>query len=399
MQYSPLVNRISGEGAAAWDIHYAALAARSRGEDVILLSIGDPDLATPESIVDAAVRALRAGDTHYTDIAGRPALRQAIAESRAASEGTKVSAENVVVFAGAQNALFAASLCLFSPGDEVLVLEPMYVTYEATVGASGASMVRIAPLPESGFRPDLDAIARAVGPKTRGILFATPNNPTGVVMSEAELAGIAEIAVRHDLWVISDEVYASLTFDRPHVSIAAMPGMRERTVTVSSLSKSMAMTGWRCGWMIGPKALATHAEKLALCMLYGQPGFIQEAALHALREGQDEFARMRDIYRRRRDLVHAALAGLPELSFDKPEAGMFALIDVRPSGLTGSDFAWGLLRTEGVAVLEATPFGRSASGFVRMSYALDEATLEKACARIRRFVESTRRTARQASAG
>jgi polar amino acid transport system ATP-binding protein/arginine:pyruvate transaminase len=134
-------------------------------------------------------------------------------------------------------------------------------------------------------------------------------------------------------------------------------------------------------------------------MLYGQPGFIQEGALHALREGTDEVARMREIYRRRRDLVHAALAGLPELTLERPEAGMFALIDVRPTGLTGSEFAWGLLRNEGVAVLEATPFGRSASGFLRMSYALDEKTLEEACARIRRFAESIRRNARQASAG
>jgi aspartate/methionine/tyrosine aminotransferase len=279
------------------------------------------------------------------------------------------------------------------------VLEPMYVTYEATVGVSGASMVRVAPLPESGFRPDLDAIENAVGPNTRGILFATPNNPTGVVMTEAELAGIAEIAKDHDLWVISDEVYASLTFDRPHVSIAGLPGMSERTVTIGSLSKSMAMTGWRCGWLIGPKPLAMHAERLALCMLYGQPGFIQEAALHALREGEDAIARMRDIYRRRRDLVHTALADLPELSVAKPEAGTFALIDVRASGLTGPEFAWGLLRNEGVAVLEATPFGRSAAGFVRMSYGLDEKTLEEACSRIRRFAESIRRNARQASGG
>ena len=291
MRYSPRVDWIGGEGADAWDIHVAALAARSRGEDVIVMSIGDPDFATPEPIVEAAVRALRAGDTHYTEIAGRPALRQAIAASHAAGGGADASAENVVVFAGAQNALFAASLCLFSPGDEVLVLEPMYVTYEATVRrfrrVHGARCVRC---PKAAFGRTCGPLKRAVGPNTRGILFATPNNPTGVVMTEAELAGIAEIATRHDLWVISDEVYASLTFDRPHVSIAGLTGMSERTVTVGSLSKSMAMTGWRCGWMIGPKPLAEHAERLALCMLYGQPGFIQEAALHALREGEDAVA-------------------------------------------------------------------------------------------------------------
>jgi aspartate/methionine/tyrosine aminotransferase len=398
MRYSPLVDRISGEGAAAWEIHFAALAAKSNGADVIVMSVGDPDLATPASIVETAVDALRAGDTHYTEIPGRPALREAIARNHAAGGGADAGSGNVVVFAGAQNALFAASLCLFSPGDEVLVLEPMYVTYEATFGASGASIVRVGPAPDSGFRPDLDAIAGAVGPRTRGILFATPNNPTGVVMTETELSGIAEIATRHDLWVISDEVYAALTFGRTHVSIAGIPGMRERTVTVGSLSKSMAMTGWRCGWLIGPEALARHAERLALCMLYGQPGFIQQAALHALLEGGDEIARMREIYRSRRDLVHAAFSDIPELSMAKPEAGMFALLDVRRSGLTASEFAWTLLREQGVAVLEATPFGRSAAGYVRISYALDEATLAEGCERIRRFVEGTRRDRRRASA-
>ena len=396
MRFSPRVNRIGGEGADAWKIHHAALAAKRDGSDIIAMTIGDPDFATPSTIVETAVRALRSGDTHYTDIPGRPALREAIARDHAANGGAEHGAANVIVLPGAQNALFAASLCLLAPGDEIIMLEPIYVTYEATAQASGAALVRVEPHPQSGFRPDLDAIARAVGPKTRAILLATPNNPSGVVMNEAELAGIAEIAQRHDLWVVSDEVYAALTFDAPHRSIAALPGMAERTVTVGSLSKSLAMTGWRCGWLIGPVELARHVENLALCMLYGQPGFIQEAALHALTAGGEEVSRMREIYRRRRDLVHAALSDLPELAVLKPQAGMFLLVDVRGTGLGASEFAWRLLRAEGVAVLDATAFGASAAGFVRVSYTLGEAALAEGCARIRRFVESIRREPRQA---
>jgi aspartate/methionine/tyrosine aminotransferase len=386
MRFSSRVDRLAGEGAAAWQIHSAAVAAKRSGADVIVLSIGDPDLSTPDAIVDTAVRALRGGDTHYTDIPGRPALRAAIARDHVERGGAPVGPDNVIVLAGAQNALFSAGLCLFEPGDEVLAVEPIYVTYEAAVRASGADIVPVRAKAESGFRPDPEAIARAVTERTRGILFATPNNPSGVVMSEAELAAIAEMARRHDLWVISDEVYAALTFDAPHRSIAALPGMAERTVTIGSLSKSQAMTGWRCGWLIGPETLARHAENLSLCMLYGLPGFIQEGALEALTASRGEMDRMRDAYRRRRDLVFDALAQVPELKVARPEAGMFLLVDVRGTGLTSTDFAWALFRQVGVSVLDATAFGRSAAGFVRISYSLSEDALIEGCARIRRFV-------------
>jgi aspartate/methionine/tyrosine aminotransferase len=386
MRFSSRVDRIAGEGAAAWQIHSAAVAAKRSGADVIVLSIGDPDFSTPETIVDTAVRALRGGDTHYTDIPGRPALRAAIARDHVERGGAPVAADNVIVLAGAQNALFSAGLCLFEPGDEVLALEPMYVTYEAAMRVSGANVVPVASKPESGFRPDPDAIARALTPRTRGILFATPNNPSGVVMKEAELAAIADIARRHDLWIISDEVYAALTFDAPHRSIAALPGMAERTVTVGSLSKSQAMTGWRCGWLIGPEALVRHAENLSLCMLYGLPGFIQEGAIEALTASRGEMDRMREIYRRRRDLVFDSLAQVPQLRVARPEAGMFLLVDIRGTRLAATEFAWGLFRDVGVSVLDATAFGGSAGGFVRISYSLGEEALAEGCARIRRFV-------------
>ncbi len=399
MEFSSLVERISGEGAAAWQIHSAAVAAKRTGADVIVLSIGDPDFSTPAPIVETAVDALKAGDTHYTDIRGRPELRAAIARDHVEHGGAAVGPDNVIVQAGAQNALFSASLCLFEPGDEVLVLQPMYVTYEATVQVSGATLVPVSPLPASGFRPDLAAIARAVTPRTRGILLATPNNPSGVVLSQAELEVIADIARRHDLWIVSDEVYAALSFGAPHVSIASLPGMLERTVTVGSLSKSQAMTGWRCGWMIGPEALIAHAEHLSLCMLYGLPGFVQQAAITALTTARDEMDAMREIYRRRRDLVVEALSQAPQLAIVAPQAGMFLMIDVRGTGLSSAEFAWGMFRQEGVSVLDATAFGASAAGFLRLSYTLGEAELVEGCRRIRRFVESLRGNGRRKAHG
>lgn len=385
MNFSPLVERIAGEGAAAWDLHNQAAEARERGEDVILLSVGDPDLDTPDAVTEAAVEALRGGDTHYTDTIGIAPLRETIARHFAEHGGWQAGPENVCVVSGAQNGLFFASMLLLQPGDEAIMLEPGYVTYEATIGASGAAPVLVGTLPDSGFRPDPDAIAAAITPRTRALMVTNPNNPTGVVMTADELEAIAALAREHDLWVISDEVYGSLCFDVPHRCIAALPGMAERTVTVSSLSKSHAMTGWRAGWLIGPEALIEHAANFSLCVLYGLPSFVQRASIVALQQANTVSEHMRGVLRRRRDLVVARLTDIPGLRVTPPEAGMFVVVDVRGTGLDGGDFARRLYREQGVSVLDATTFGRSAAGHIRLSYTTDETSLEEACRRINAF--------------
>lgn len=387
MRFSGFVDRIAGEGAEAWAIHFAATEAARRGEDVIMLTIGDPDFATPEHIIDAAVAALRAGDTHYTDIPGTPKFRQAVARHFQALTGVPTAPANVCAFAGTQNALFATALCIAEPGDEIIVLEPMYVTYEATVGATGARLVRV-PQPASlGFRVDAGALARAITARTRAIVFATPNNPTGAMASRSDLQAIANLAIKHDLWVVSDEVYAEITYDAEHVSIASLPGMTERTVTVSSLSKSHAMPGWRAGWAIAPEALIAHYLNLSMAMLYGLPGFIQQAAVEALDAGAADVDRMRAIYRSRRDLMYAALSGVPGLACKKPQGGMFMLVNPTGTGLSAGDYAWQLFRETGVAVLDASPFGPSAKGYLRVSFTMDEGSLAEACKRMKSFTE------------
>src|SRR5699024_8419049 len=199
MEYSPLVERIAGEGAQAWEIHTAAVKAKNECEDVILLSVGDPDLATPEPVVDSAVTALRDGDTHYTEVTGNLRLRTLIAEHFAASGGWPAGADNVCVVSGAQNGLFFASMLLLHAGDEMIVLEPNYVTYEATIAAAGARPVFVPTQADAGFRPNPAAIRAAITDNTRAILLANPNNPTGVVITADELAEIAAIAREHDL--------------------------------------------------------------------------------------------------------------------------------------------------------------------------------------------------------
>lgn len=386
MRFSPFVERITGQGVAAWDIHHAAFHAASQGEDIIILSVGDPDFATPSFITDAAVGALREGDTHYTEIPGRQTLRDAVAARYSNSLGRAVGAENVIIVPGAQNALFISSLCLLQAGDEVLVLDPMYVTYEATLNASGATLVRVPCLPESGFRLDAQALAAAITPRTRAIFFSNPNNPTGVVLDPRELQAIADLAVAHDLWVVVDEVYESLVFDGQYHSLAALPGMAERCIVIGSLSKSHAMTGWRIGWIIAAPQMVVHAQTLVLSMLYGVPGFVMEAATAAVLAHDDVTQGMREIYRRRRDLVVTALSLCPGIQVQAPQAGMFVLVDIRGTGLSSLDFAWRLFREAGVSVLDAAAFGEPAQGFVRLSFTLGEVRLAQACRRIAGFV-------------
>jgi len=385
MKFSNLTERVSGEGSEAWKIHYAALQASAAGRKVINLCIGDPNFDAPAVATEAAIKALRAGDSHYADIPGRPELRAAIAEHFHATTGVPAEPENAIFFAGAQNALYAVCQVLFGQGDEVIVPEPTYVTYEATIQASGATIVKVRSPAKADFHIDLEALAAAVTPRTRGLVFCNPNNPTGVVMTRTELEAIADLARKHDLWLAVDEVYSGITFERPHISIAGLPGMKERTATVSSLAKSHAMPGFRAGWVIGPRALVDHLERLSLCMLYGLPGFIQQAALAAITQGQGDADAMHAAYRRRRDLVVAELSKVQTLRVLQPEGGMFVLVGVEATGFGANDFAWRLLRDKDVAVLPADAFGPSAKGHVRMSMGLEDSDLAEAAKRIGDF--------------
>jgi arginine:pyruvate transaminase len=386
MRYSSLVGRISGEGADAWKVHGLARSASERGDDVILLSVGDPDLDTPPEVLERAIECLRGGDTHYTPATGRRPLRDAIAAQHRVRSGQDVDAENVIFLGGVQNALFAASLCVAGPGDEVIAFEPLYPTYPATLEVSGARLVRAPAPPASGFRVDLAALAALITPRTRALFFSTPNNPSGVILTEGELAVIGDLARRHALWVVVDEVYAGLAPGGRVPSLAAR--LPEQVVTLSSLSKTHAMPGWRAGWMVAPKELIVHVEALSLCMLYGLPGFIQEAALTAVGIAPAAEARMREYCARRCAVLREGLEGIAGLRCVVPEAGMFMLVDVAGTGLTGERFMQGLYHSEGVSVIDGGAFGTATRGFVRVCFAAEESVLREACDRIRRFVAS-----------
>ena len=383
MRFSSLVDRISRDGADAWVTHYHALAARGRGEDVILLSVGDPDLEPPAAVIERVIEGLRGGDIHYTPASGRPALLEAIARAHTARTGQPVSGENVVYLAGVQNALFVASMCVAGPGDEVITFDPMYATYPATIEVSGARMVRAAT--GAGFRPDIGELESRITTRTRAIFWATPANPSGVIINQDELSAIARLARRHDLWLISDEVYAGLAPGGRIPSLAAT--LPERVVTLSSLSKSHGLPGLRAGWLIGPRELTAHAQALVMCMLFGLPGFIQEAVITALTIAPQAEQRIREFCASQRARMLAGLEGIAGLRPTVPDAGMFMLVDVSDTGLSGAQFMRALYERERVSVMDGAAFGQRTSRFVRICFATEDATIDRACARIRRFCE------------
>lgn len=388
MRYSNFCQRIGGEGAKGWETHYDGLLARQRGEPVLLLSVGDPDFDTPKHIVDEAVASLHGGDTHYTYVEGREELRAAVATRMNKRTPKQYNASNITITAGCQNALYCTAAVLLEPGDEVIVFDPTYVTYEATLGATGATVVAI-PCPASAdFRPDIAAIQTAITSKTRAIFLVSPVNPTGVVFNKDELMVIADLAIEHDLWLVSDEVYSELVFEGECLSIASLPNMAERTVTVSSLSKSHAMTGWRTGWAIGPVEFSSHMANLALCMTYGLPGFIQQAALTAIVNGDDDTTDICEVFKQRRNLLLKELKNLPGVRCHKPQAGMFIMLDVTATGLSSAQFVHDLYQQQKVTTIDGKAFGASADGSVRLAFTLSESELLEACKRIRQFVAS-----------
>jgi arginine:pyruvate transaminase len=385
VRFSPLVGRIAGKGFDAWRVHHEAVRRRDAGHDVIFLTIGDPDQTSPAAVLDATIDSLRRNRTAYTPILGFPRVREAIAARVQRRTGKPCAADNVVVTPGTQGGLFCALQCLAGAGDEVIVPEPVYGPIEAAIGASGATMVNVPLRPDRAFHPDLDDFGRAVTPRTRGILINSPHNPTGAVFTAEEITGIAELCRKRDLWLLSDEIYDDLAYVRRHVSPWSLPDMAERTVLVSSLSKSHAMAGFRFGWIIGPPALSRHLFDLLLCMYFGGPAFIQDGALMALEDELPEAAMLRETYRRRASSLAAMLAQAPNCHVTPPEGGMFVLFDVRGTGLRAEEFAQALVAQENVALLPCDAFGPSVVGHLRIALTAPDPRLDEAGRRIVRF--------------
>ena len=315
-------------------------------------------------------------------------MREAIARRHRERTGQAVSAARCAVFAGAQNALFSVAQCLLESGTEVLIPEPFYTTYPATFSAAGAARVSVAPEPRRGFQLDPDAIAAGITPRTRALVLNSPNNPLGVVYQREALQALVEVCRAREVWLISDEVYAELIPAEDFCSPASLPGADEICVTVSSLSKSHRMTGWRLGWVVGPPALMPHLYNLSMCMSYGLPPFIQDAAVAALDGDTAVTEEISANMRRRRGVVLDALNDCPALRLYSSPGGMFVVLDIAQLGVTARDFAWGLLDQYNVSVLPCEGFGGGGERLLRLSLCVGEAKLRLACERIQAHIDA-----------
>jgi aspartate/methionine/tyrosine aminotransferase len=358
------------------------------GRDVVQLHIGEPDFDTPEHVIEAADRALRDGATHYSPPLGLPSFREAIAADAGARSGRTVDPGRVVVTPGAKPALSLALMALVEPGDEVIVPDPGFPIYPSMTRYLGGTPIALPLRAEAGFRPDVDELRSLVGPRTRLLVINSPSNPSGEVLTPADLEGIAAVAIEHDLVVITDEIYSRLVHDGEPCSILQVEGMAERTVVIDGLSKTYAMTGWRLGWAIVPAGLVEAMERLVINVLTCTAAHAQLAGVAALTGPQAPVEAMLAEFRARRDLVLDGLGMVPGIRTSTPSGAFYVFPDVGGTGLDGDAFAQRLLEEAGVSVLSGSGFGRMATDHVRISYANSRPTLQIALERMAAFVDA-----------
>ena len=391
MRYAGVTERLAGLGGAKWAIHARARALAAAGRDIIELTIGEPDVPTPPALADLAAAAMRAGRTGYSNGRGEPGLLAALAARYSARRGRAISPRQVMCFPGTQTTLYAVLSALVETGDAVLVGDPMYATYEGLVRVTGARVVPVPLRAERGFRMDAADLAARVTPDCRAVLLNSPHNPTGAVLTQGDLAAICAVAAAHDLWVICDEVYEDLVF--PGVEFASpldLPEFAGRVIVASSISKSHAAPGFRSGWCVGPEAFCDRLLPLSETLLFGNQPFIADMTAAAVSAPSPVAGAMAARFAARAGMIRDRLDGVAGLRVHVPQAGMFALLDVRATGLGGEAFAAELLDVAGVAAMPGESFGESLRGWLRLALTqTDERTLA-ACDRIAGFARALR---------
>ncbi|KAF0676039.1 pyridoxal phosphate-dependent aminotransferase [Profundibacterium mesophilum] len=382
MRYASVTKRLAGLGGAKWDLHARAREMSAEGFDVIELTIGEPDCAPPPELVEDVCQALRNGRSRYSTGAGEPGLRAALARRYTQRAGRRIGEEQVLCFPGTQTALHAVMCAVAETGTEVLVGDPMYTTYEGVIAATGARMIPVPLRPVNGFLLDAREVGARITPRSRAILLNTPHNPTGMVLDRRSLEEIATLAIRHDLWIICDEVYEELIFSGRFCSPLELVPIMERTVVVSSISKSHAAPGLRSGWCIGPAEFCARLLPLSETMLFGNQPFIADATRAAISAPSPVARPMAERFAARAAHLVRRLHAETPYHVQMPQAGMFALVDIGASGMNGADYAADLLETALVAVMPGAAFGRTLDRWVRVALSVDDARLDLAIDRI-----------------
>jgi aspartate aminotransferase len=390
IRFAERMSRLGSEGAFV--VLAKARGLEADGKKIVHLEIGEPDFATPDNIVEAGISAMQNGYTHYTPASGIMEARQAVAEFVTRTLKTEVDPTEVVLVPGSKNVLLFTLLACIEPGDEVILPDPAYPAYSSQVSFIGAIPKLVTLREETGFRMDLDQLASLVTPKTRMLIINTPQNPTGGILTEEDVKFVSELAHKHDLLVVSDEIYSQLVYGIQHVSPLSQPGMRERTVLMDGLSKAYAMTGWRLGYAVAPKALAAKLDQLMMNSSSCAAGFTQMAAIEALSAPESEHAvhRMVKVFERRRDLVVDGLNTIPGVRCAKPQGSFYAFPNIQGTGFDDRELADRLLTEAGVAVLPGTAFGAAGKGYIRLAYTQSEDELKRGLKLIADFIAANR---------
>lgn len=385
MHYASITDRLADLGSEKWEIHLRGREMRALGKPLIELTIGEPDVSPDDRLLDACSAAMRAGRTRYSNGRGEPPLLAALARKYTRRSGREVTERNILCFPGTQTALFAVMMGLVEKGDKVLMPDPYYATYEGLVRGPGAELVPVPLSVANGFHLRPQDLEAAIVPGCRVLLLNSPHNPSGAVLSRAEIEAIGEVCRRHDLWLVSDEVYEELTFGADFASPFDIEGLADRTIVVSSISKSHAAPGFRSGWAVGPEEFCRRLLPLSESMLFGSQPFISDMTAYALTHELPTAALMREQYAARAGLIVERLDGVGGLRALPPEAGMFVLLDVSRTGLDGLGFASRLLQERHVSVMPGSSFGEAAKYLVRLSLTVPDEQLAEACDRIASF--------------
>ena len=373
----------------AFEVLAKARALEAQGKEIIHLEIGEPDLDTPNHIVEAGIEALRQGYTHYGPTPGLPELREAIARNSREVRGVDTDPSQVVVTPGAKPIMFYVLLALAEPGVEVIYPNPGFPIYESMIRFSGATPVPMRLLEDRDYHPDLDELAGKITGRTRLIIINSPENPCGSALDRDEIQRIADLVKEHDgLYVLADEIYKDILYTREHYSIASVPGMAERTIILDGFSKSYAMTGWRLGYGIMPQELVPHVTKLAVNSVSCAASFSQRAGIAALDGPMDGVRAMVAEFDRRRRLITDGLRSIPGVKCPEPEGAFYVFPSIQETGLSSSQFEERAMNEAGVALLSGSAFGEFGEGYVRLSYANSQENIQKALERLDKFVRS-----------
>ena len=387
MKLSQRISGLLGDGSDGWEVFIKAREMIKDGIDVVELTIGEHDICTAAPILQNMHKAAMGGHTGYAAVPGTDALRQTVAKRVQERTGVPTGPQNVLITPGGQAALFAAHMVACDAGDTALYLDPFYATYPGTLRSVGAIPKAIETRAEDAFQPrpgDIDACAAGA----RSLLINTPNNPTGTVYSRETLEGIADVCKAHDLWLISDEVYDTQVWDGEHISPRALPDMAQRTLVVGSMSKSHAMTGSRCGWVVGPAEVIESLINLATHTTYGVAGFIQDASNFALNQGPAFEEDVAAPFRHRRALGQEIIEYQSTVGLIPAQGAMYMMLDIRATGMSGEAFAYALLEAHHIAVMPGESFGGAAAGYIRVAMTIEDGAFVQALETLCEFADT-----------